>query len=276
MELVLSEDSSAFLEVSAVLRRELGGKATVRTTMLANGEALSPAAPDLTIALGTRALGVALAAQRRPLIAALVPRLAFERTVNGRERNGVGAVFLDQPLSRQLGLIGLVAPGRQRVGLLLSEETAPSVEALQAAAAPLKLSVVTQSVSRSQDLYQSLTRLLAGSDVLLALPDPSIFNSGTIHNILLTTFRGQQPVFGFSPAYVRAGALAAIYSTPSQIGRQVAEIAHKALAGGPLPPPQFPSEFTVAVNATVASSLGLAVDAPAELETRLLAQERER
>jgi ABC-type uncharacterized transport system substrate-binding protein len=110
---------------------------------------------------------------------------------------------------------------------------------------------------------------------LLALPDASIFNAGTIHNILLSALRARQPLIGFSEAYVRAGAVAAVYSMPRHVGRQAGEIAARALAGAPLPPPQYPRAFSVSVNHTVARALGLAVEEEGAIASRLQRMERE-
>jgi ABC-type uncharacterized transport system substrate-binding protein len=146
---------------------------------------------------------------------------------------------------------------------------------LIATARDLKFGVAREGISSTAEVYPSLTRLLAETDVLLALPDPVVFNSGTIQNILLTTYRAQQPLFGFSPAYVRAGAIAAVYSTPRQLAAQTAEAAGRALSGAALPRPSHPKKFSVAVNPTVARSLGLTVDDEATLAARLQRTERE-
>ena len=82
-----------------------------------------------------------------------------------------------------------------------------------------------------REIYPALTKVLASADVILAMPDPMIFNNGTIHNILLAAYREERPLIGFSPAYVRAGALAAVYSTPQQIAHQIAETIQRALDG---------------------------------------------
>jgi ABC-type uncharacterized transport system substrate-binding protein len=69
------------------------------------------------------------------------------------------------------------------------------------------------------------------------------------------------PVIGFSQAYVRAGALAAVHSTANQIGRQagewIAELAHTD--NWQLGTPRYPRYYSVAVNTQVAQSLNLNV-----------------
>jgi len=71
---------------------------------------------------------------------------------------------------------------------------------------------------RSKDtLFSDLDELLIDSDVLLAVPDSEIYNSNSIRNILLSSYRRGIPLVGFSQAYVKAGALCAIFSTPEQL-----------------------------------------------------------
>jgi len=77
----------------------------------------------------------------------------------------------------------------------------------------------------------------------------------------------------FSPAYVRAGALLALYVTPTQIGRQAAAITRGVLQGKALSAtPLYSQEYSVAVNEHVARSLGLNLDADA-LRERLQSRE---
>jgi ABC-type uncharacterized transport system substrate-binding protein len=276
IEVVLGEDSSAYREVAELLRKELAPKAAVH--VVAPGAAGPGREPDVVIAVGTRALSAVLESRNAPIIATLVPRLSYERTLRTAkplQNRWATAVFIDQPYGRQLNLISLILPGRQRIGVLATPEYEESVKLLAAAAQPRRFSIVSETVASPQNIYTGLVRVLGESDLLLALPDPGIFNAGTIHNVLLATYRAQQPVVGFSPAYVRAGALAALYSTPQQMAQQAAELALRALNAAGLPPPQYPRVFSVGVNTTVARSLGITVEDAAVLAAKLVAMERE-
>lgn len=73
----------------------------------------------------------------------------------------------------------------------------------------------------------------------------------------------------FSPAYVKAGALMAIYSTPAQVGLQAAQLTRAVLQGKDLAQPQYPREFRIDVNASLARSMSLDIDAQT-LTERLL------
>lgn len=196
-----------------------------------------------------------------PLLSILVPRLAFERIADpARLRAGsLSAVFLDQPPGRQLDMIRLALPAVRNVGILVSRESKGHAPALEKAAKDRGLQLVTSQVDQS-GLFPSLQSLLPEVELLLALPDPAVFNSQTAANILTAAYRRQVPLVGFSPAYVKAGALLALYSTPAQVGARGGELLRQALPGKSLPPPQWPREFAVAINRDVAHSLGLALD----------------
>ena len=122
-------------------------------------------------------------------------------------------------------------------------------------------------------IYSALQSVIPESDVLLALPVNALKNPGTAHELLLTAYREQIPVVGFSEGLVTTGALLSLYSTPRQHGRQGAEIATRMLAGEPdLPAPQFPKHFTVRINANVARLMGLRMQDESELAEALATQ----
>jgi putative ABC transport system substrate-binding protein len=131
------------------------------------------------------------------------------------------------------------------------------------------LELLEASVERDGSVFTGLKRVLEDADVLLAVPDSQVYNSSSIQNILLTSFRAKVPLVAFSPAYVRAGALLAVHATPAQIGVQAATIARGVLQGKALSPtPLYSQDFMVTVNDHVARSLGLTLDAQA-LNVRL-------
>ena len=78
--------------------------------------------------------------------------------------------------------------------------------------------------------------------------------------ILVSTYRRNQAVVGFSAAMVRAGALATTYSSVDEIAEQLAEILDAYLATGRLRNPQFPRYWRTTINESVARSLDIVVD----------------
>jgi len=267
---VLSEAEGAYADAAAALRAELqrlAPRLTVTTFTIKELGALGEY--QVVVTLGTQAArGVAALGQHPPAIHSLLPRASYSQ-IPGLKEGRDTAVLLDQPASRQIDLIRLALPTYQRLALLEGRETRELVDQLADTARDRKYTVVREAVMQERDLYAALQRVTTEPAVLLATPDSGVFNSYSIQNVLLTAYRQRAPVVGFSGAYVRAGAVLALYTTPAQIGRQTAEIVRSLLAGGPLPAPQTPRYFEVGTNPQVARSLGIKLEDPEVLRARL-------
>ena len=228
-------------------------------------DAVDATAPKLFVALGTEALKQLLAREVRvPVLAVLIPRSGFERLMKevGRKASStVTALYLDQPFGRQLDLVRLAIPEAKRIGVLWGTESVLQQPALLAAMQSRGMQETSGPVVSNGVLFASLKGALDDAEVLMAVADPQVFNSATVSNILLATYRARIPMLAFSPAYVKAGALMSLHSTPAQIGTQAGSIVRLILQGGSLPAAQYPSDFMVSVNEHVARSLGLTLDA---------------
>lgn len=279
--IVSSERSAAYVEAAEALVDDLERGGLSRYEMLqvtaAELAAAGPLTPRLFVALGSEAANVlARAEPRAPVLCALLPRSSFERALlaSGRKSSSqFSALYLDQPLGRQLELIRLALPAARRVGVLWGPESQAQAPALKALAQARGLELVEATVGGKESLFPGLKRVLEDADLLLAVPDPQVYNSGNIQNILLASFRAKVPLAAFSPAYVRAGALLALHVTPTQIGLQAAAIARGVLQGKMLSAtPLYSQDFTVAVNEHVARSLDLTLE-PEALRARLRRRE---
>lgn len=272
--IVSSERSTAYQETADAIVSELtrGGVAAreVQQTTAAEWQTAAPSVGRLYITLGVEAAAaLARSEVKAPVLCTLLPRAAFERVLRDSGRRASSqftALYLNQPVSRQLDLARLALPQARRIGVLLGAESRAQQSQLEEATATRSLRLVSAQVQPQEPVFADLKRILEGADVLLALADPQIYNSGSIQNILLTSFRARVPMLAFSPAYVRAGALLAVYSTPAQIGQQAGALARNFLQGRALGEPQFPQEFSVSVNEHVARSLGLQLEASVLIE----------
>lgn len=277
VSVVLSDDSAPYQEVYQVIRAYLDDTPHRVDRMDANG--LSAASLDgagLLVAVGVRAAeALAGLPNRVPLLAVLVPRSWYLATGRAALRAGgrrsVSAIYIDQPFERQARLIRLAFPDARRVGVLLSGEQAGLLDGLDAALRSQRLGLVSAVLAEDQRLITALETVLTEADLLLAVPDPRVFNRNTAQSIFLTSYRYRDPVVGYSRSLTRAGALLSLHSSPSQIGRQSAEWIGSAVNGGSvrLPPPAYPAYFSVTVNEQVARSLGLAVPSAEALEQAL-------
>jgi hypothetical protein len=282
---VLSDNSASYQAVAEELRSRVPAvhEGRIRIDVLTAEAAVSADATalrgsEVVVTVGLEAARAVFAREAAlnvspPTLCLLIPRQSYERLVSaagtGRGRRA-SAVFIDQPLSRQLDLIRIALPDRLRVGVIFGPSSEALKDELREKARERNLTLHTATVTEASGVYGALQKVLPESNLLLALPDPVAVSASTAYGLLLASYRAQVPVVGFSEGMVRAGALLALFSTASQQGRQGAEIVTRFLAGASeLPAPQYPRYFTVRANYSVARSLGLQMEDEAALTTTL-------
>lgn len=284
----LSAEGAGYTALAESFRAEWSRSGATRVSVVtpdgsaAEGDARKAVSSDaqLLVTVGVEATRQALALDdpRLPILAVLVPRVAFdEMLATARPKAGrrVSAVFIDQPLARQLDLIKLAVPRASKLAVIAGPGALREPERLAALAQSRSLELAVEQVTRSGEIYPALQRCLRGADALLVMPDPDVVNAASAQNVLLTSYRLRVPVLGYSASYVRAGALVGVYSTPEQQGVEAAEWARQALRGQALPPPRQPRLFDVAVNQQVARALGLTALEGSALRDQLLRLERD-
>jgi hypothetical protein len=281
--IALSESGGVYAEAADALRNDVdrAHPGRVEWRVAVAGQIGRPRGePQWVVAVGTaaqRAMQELFADDPSPppLLAILVPKIAFERFADPqRLRSGQqSAIFLDQPPSRQIDLAQLAIPSLRSLGILYGSESKPGVAGLERAARERGVRFHARQPPHD-GLFGALQLLLPDIDVLLAVPDPQVFNGQTAANILAAAYRRRVPLIGFSPAYARAGALVSLYSTPAQVGRRGGEVLRQAWAGRSLPPPQSAREFVVTVNQDVARSLDLVLSEE-QLTEQLRLRERQ-
>lgn len=252
VSVVLSEDGGAYQEFSDSLRSKLPAADFALSTQQFDDK-LSVA--DLYIAVGMKA-AAELAARDIATLNVLVSKDGYDQLLHmaAQRKKPHSAVFLDQPLERQVALLLAALPDTRNVGVLYSVPQ-PELQNLRRLLTARNIHLHEQKVDESQSLNDALDSVLDASDVLSVLPDVDIYNAGTIRNILLTAYRKQVPLIGISQAYVKAGALCAVFSTPEQVAEQAAGLIQQYSESGKLPSAQYPLEFEVSVNMQVARSL---------------------
>lgn len=281
---VMAERSAAHEEVLAAMRTGLAGLLDRRLSLRALTAAEFAQSgigggerplPGLIVTIGTGAASVVLPERLPvPVYCSFLPQASYEALLPEAGRRSeamrISALYLDQPFSRQLRLLRQALPRQTRVGVVLGPESRRNETSLRRAAAATGHVLVVERIAEERQLIGALHRAMDEADVLLALPDPLVFNRHTAQSVLLTTYRLGKPVIGYSRAYVNAGALLTVYSTPAQIGRQLAEELPALLAApGRMPAPHHPRYFSVEVNERVARSLGLELEREEALERRL-------
>lgn len=175
-------------------------------------------------------------------------------------------VLLDQPLSRYLAFCKLILSAKT-VGTI--EEQEIKLDSSQIALLDrLDFDLKQYRIDASNKLLPVLRRLLRQNDALLMLPRRAIYNRDSLKGVLLTSYRSRKPAISYSPAHVKSGALASIYSSPTDIGRHLAQLINNKLQDPSyrLPAYQYARFYSITTNRRVARSLG--IDLPAESDLR--------
>jgi ABC-type uncharacterized transport system substrate-binding protein len=110
---------------------------------------------------------------------------------------------------------------------------------------------------RPEEVGAALSQQREAFDAILALPDPSVWNAQSLKAAVIFSLAQRRPLFGFSQAFTRAGALASLSAEGyEQMGAQAARLALARAAGGP-PRVEAPATLNLSLNVVVAQRLGL-------------------
>lgn len=179
-------------------------------------------------------------------------------------------LFVNQPLYRFVNLTQIAFPSIKTLGFMHGDVSAEHTGNLRQDAARKKIQLNDVSLQPGRHLTKAMDKLMYGSDAVLVLPDPFLFNRRTVQSLLLASLRRKTPLIAYSESYVKAGALLALYSSPEQIGRQTAELVNCLTQGcGVESQKNYPRYFSVQVNNVVARQLGYKLAPASELQ-RLL------
>jgi ABC-type uncharacterized transport system substrate-binding protein len=273
--IVRSSDAVPYKEADAALHEHLSGRSeTVRSVLakeLADGGLAAGIKPaDSVVAVGTPAarwLHARLPASNR-LVYCMVNNPADAGLLQGLPCWGVTT---DVAIGDQIKLIAEALPRARVVGMLYRSDTNSGKEAVKAmlAALPADWRLETVAVNEAPSIGAAIESLTGKDiDVIWTSADSSLYDAASVRSLLLSGIRKKIPVWGFSTAFVRAGALIGVGVEPRAQGAQAAEMLIKLLdAPASLKEgAQSPHEFQIALNLIVAQQLSL--DIPQSLTGR--------
>ncbi len=268
--LILSDETPPYQSVARELEQSLPD--SIRISALAPNGSYTARQADLVVAVGVKAMESALANSDIPVFGLMLHKRSYEallEKMEARRPAETSAIYLNQPWDRQLDFIQAMLPGRRKVGLLHSPETHLELAGLKESFASHGMTLVAQPVRSTEYLFTTLDELLNKTDVLLGIPDSTIYNPSNVRNILLTSYRHKVPLIGISQAYVNAGAIGAIFSTPEQLAGQAGAALVYFARNKRLPEPQYPASYSIALNRQVARSLEIELPSPEAIRERM-------
>lgn len=211
------------------------------------------------------ALWLALGKGAAPALAAATPRRRAALLVRHGEAAGLPAVVVDVPVDAQLGWLAAAFPGRSRV--LVPRRPGSGVdELLRAAAASHGLRLELVDVERPGETVPALQAALrrgSAPALVFLVPDSTALTADTLAPLAQMALEARAPLVGFSPYFLRIGALAAVASEVGPSARQAAAL---ALSGQPVE--EAPRAARLLVDGRLAERLGVAVRESPGVEVR--------
>ena len=183
----------------------------------------------------------------------------------------MGGVTTDVPIADQFALIAQALPNAKVVGMLYQSNTPRGQRLLKNAqnALPKDWRLQAIAVDQCESVAAAIDNLLKSQvDCVWTSIDAGVYNAQTAPALLLEALRAKVPVFGFSPQFVKSGALIGIGIDPAAQGQQVGALVRKILehSAGPSADQIQPPQFQIAVNQIVGDQIG--VEIPAALVGR--------
>ncbi len=168
-------------------------------------------------------------------------------------------LYMTQSYCRQMQFIKLIRDDWKVVSLLSSEEKPANSTNIEQCANKYGLEIYTVNTTAKENMTENIKNALNHSDALLALPDKSIYNSNTVKNILLTSYRHRKPVIAFSHNFVSAGALASIHSNIEQVAQSASSLVQQYFKTGQqfIKTVNYPQTFDISINRQVFRALNL-------------------
>jgi len=168
-------------------------------------------------------------------------------------------MYMAQPYCRQLQFISLLNNKWKKISFLSSNTKPVDEKVFENCSNSKQLKTYHVKLYNKEDLTIKIKDAVDHSDLLLALPDKNIYNSHTVKNILLTSYRHRTPVIAFSKNFANSGALASIYSNKEQIAGTITSIIVSYLNSGYTFNKRiyYPEEFSITTNKQVFKALGI-------------------
>jgi ABC-type uncharacterized transport system substrate-binding protein len=234
--------------------------------------------PDLIITIGTAAANaVASTTGTTPVISSFLPESNF-KDIWKKYHYPVSGIIIDQPVERFSKLLGIILAKGSKVGIF-SNDGDDKYNNIRSLLDNSGLSLVIEKIDNLVTA-KDISRLLQSSDLILLLPELSAISPQRAKWLLYMAYRQAKPVIAFSPSYAKAGALAAIYTTPEAIGLQLGKsiikiaqssesVAHTVMTLGYI---NYPEYFSVATNNQVAKHVGIYLIDDKQLEDEIQAR----
>lgn len=186
------------------------------------------------------------------------------------KNNNCYYIYINQPVIRYTKLFKILFPQDRVMVLATTKVNTKIIQQIQISSKNIGVTYKELQIQQDSNIARTFTNILSKDDVLLALPNTAIYNSNNAKSILLSTYHKDVPIIAYSKAFVKAGAIAGLYSSIDHIADKTAKIVNRIIKGGHQKQKgYYPDDFTIEINSAVANSLNINIDSESVIKRKL-------
>ena len=227
-------------------------------------KSLASGGARLLVAIGIEAGRIVLARRvEAPVVATMILRDDLGVIAEKSVTHPSASVCVDVELGDILSQVQPAIPAAKRFGTIGNPARESFTEAAKRARARgFQLQVA--HAAGPEGLLPALLSLRGKADLIVCMPDSSLYNSATLTPLLRSSLENRLPLIGYSASFVRAGAAAGVFPNYYEIGVQTGDLARRILNGEASGSVESPKILNVAVNRRVMRLLGMNYQEPPE------------
>ncbi|MFQ5685938.1 MAG: ABC transporter substrate-binding protein [Candidatus Scalindua sp.] len=178
--------------------------------------------------------------------------------------DNITGIAVEIPVTEQLEEYQTILNPLKDIGIIYDpSKTGNIVVNAEKKAKDIGLNLVKYEIDSSEEVPEAMEGLTGRINALWLLPDSTVVTKKSFNLIKSTALENKIPLLCTSDVFVKAGALAAVFSDYKCVGSQAAQLAGKILER---PDPGSlgivnPDSFRLAINTDTAEKLGLKLEA---------------
>jgi len=226
---------------------------------------------NLIISIGYKSAKVmAKHKTKNNVIYTLIPDNGSLRLSIPCEKTACYKIYINQPVSRYVQLFKNLFPKGKTLVFATTKENSIKSQQVKTASKNNSLIFKDIRIHKNNNISRTLIKKLNNNDVLLALPNPDIYNANHAKSIILSTYHANVPIIAYSKSFAKAGALISLYSSIDNIAEKTANIVNAIITDGSLQQKEYyPDDFTIEINSAVARSLNINIDSENMLKRKI-------
>ena len=216
------------------------------------------APPAIVFSLGSKAATIAQSTfPDTPVLATMILQ---EKSLDNKANKNV--ILVQFSVEVQLQWLQKFLPHVRRVGILYNpDQNSQWIKEAEKFSQGKNIEIVPFAINSAKQLKAGLKYISRNADVLLAIPDQTVYSGKTAKEVLLFSYRNRIPFIGLSASWVKAGALYALGVDYQDLGRQAAELANNVLAGKSVgKTPVYPEKIIYTLNSRTIDHLRLKIN----------------